>query len=309
MSLHSDIALSVILCTHNPNPDRMQQCIQGLKSQSLPLDQWEIVVVDNLSKTPVNSGYDFGWHPHSKVVVEPTLGLTPARLRGFNESQGEILVLVDDDNVLQSDYLERALAIARSKPFLGAWGGSCEAQFESPPPAWTERYWGCLAIREIVADRWSNEPRNVGTLPIGAGMCVRRCVATQYSKTIADGKRLIQLDRTGASLLSGGDQDLAACSTDVGLGAGVVTGLRLKHIIPPGRLEAGYLSKLMEGIAFSGTVLDFVYGIQPARDSLPRRVKEAVQLLRCPAPHRSILRATFRGRRKALQYIEENAAR
>ena len=40
------------------------------------------------------------------------LGLTPARLRGIRESRGELLVFVDDDNVLERDYLEVALALA-----------------------------------------------------------------------------------------------------------------------------------------------------------------------------------------------------
>ena len=297
---------SVILCTHNPNPARMLRCLEGLKAQTLPNELWELVVVDNRSATPVEKQFDFHWHPNARVVIEQKLGLTPARLCGISESSGDILVLVDDDNVLHPDYLEKAVAIAGTKTFLGAWGGSCEAVFESPPPAWTERYWGCLAIREIAEDRWSNEPRNVGTLPIGAGMCVRRSVALHYKNIIESGKRLIQLDRTGNSLLSGGDQDLAACSTELGLGSGVLTGLRLQHIIPSGRLEAEYLCKLMEGIAFSGTLLDFTYGTRPPRDTWIRRLKEAIRLAQCKNPHRRILLATFRGQRNARKYIAEH---
>ena len=54
-----------------------------------------------------------GWHPHHLELLENEPGLTAARVRGINESEGELLVFVDDDNLLADDYLERAVEIAR----------------------------------------------------------------------------------------------------------------------------------------------------------------------------------------------------
>ena len=61
--------------------------------------------------------------PSVRVVREDKLGLTHARVRGFQEAQGEIVVMVDDDNVLKPDYLERAIKILEKYPQLGAVGG------------------------------------------------------------------------------------------------------------------------------------------------------------------------------------------
>ena len=166
--------ISVIICTHNPRRKYFSRVVDALRKQTLPHEQWEIVVVDNFSQEPVSTAYDFSWHAHARVVREGKLGLTPARLRGIREAKGELLVFVDDDNVLDSDFLEVALRVSHERPYLGSWSGQCRPGFEEPPPEWTRRYWGNLVIREFDGDRWSNLPRLPDTMPCGAGLCVRR---------------------------------------------------------------------------------------------------------------------------------------
>src|SRR4051812_93219 len=97
--------ISVVLCTHNPRPDFLARTLGSLRAQNLALSQWELVIVDNHSANPLSSLVDLSWHPNGRIIREDELGLTPARLRGIAETHGEILVFVDDDNVLQSDYL------------------------------------------------------------------------------------------------------------------------------------------------------------------------------------------------------------
>lgn len=66
--------LSVILCTHNPRPDYIQRVVAALRAQTLGVDQWELLVVDNASTVPVSSLVDLSWHPHGRHVVEPEWG-------------------------------------------------------------------------------------------------------------------------------------------------------------------------------------------------------------------------------------------
>jgi len=112
--------LSVIICTHNPRPDYFERCLGALKAQTLPWNQWELIVVDNRSDKPVATRIDLSWHRNSRIVREERLGLTPARLCGIQSSKAELLVFVDDDNVLDHDFLEEVLRVADEKPFLGA---------------------------------------------------------------------------------------------------------------------------------------------------------------------------------------------
>jgi len=279
------------------------KCLEALRSQTLTLSSWELVIVDNRSDTPLAERMDLAWHPGARIVREETLGLTPARLRGIRESKGDLLIFVDDDNVLDGDFLETAQRTMEERPFLGSWSGQCRPRFEETPPEWTRRYWGNLCIREFEHDVWSNLPRLVDTMPCGAGLCVRRGVAISYLHVHESGKRAVQFDRAGASLMSGGDNDLAVCACALGLGVGLVASLRLTHLIPPGRLTVDYLERLAEGIHYSSALLDSEYGIRANRRTALGRTADLIRIMRLRGPHRRILRAAFRGRDRAVQEI------
>ena len=295
--------LSVIVCTHNPRSDYFLWCVDALRSQSLTPTNWELLVVDNRSDEPVADRFNFSWHPAARVIRIETVGLTPARLCGIRESQGDLLVFVDDDNLLDPDFLETALAIAREKPFLGAWSGQCRPQFEEPPPEWTRRYWGNLVIREFDKDVWSNLSRLPETMPLGAGLCVRREVALFYLALHESGKRSFQFDRNATSLLSGGDNDLAGCACDIGLGVGLVASLKLTHLIRSERLMEDYLARLSEGIYFSAVVLAHLRSSSSELKRYRVRWHERVRALLARGPHRKIRLASLRGRQRGLEFI------
>jgi len=297
--------LSVVICTHNPRRDYFQRCLDGLKCQTLPYENWELIVIDNRSDEPVGSWVDPSWHPIARIVREEKLGLTPARLRGIHECKGDPLVFVDDDNVLDPAFLETTVKIAGEKQFLGAWSGQCRPEFEQPPPEWTRRYWGLLAIREFERDSWSNLPHLTETLPIGAGLCVRREVALHYLHLHDSGQRSFQTDRTGRLLFSCGDHDLAACACDVGLGTGSLAALKLTHLMRPERFTAEYLARLFEGTSYSGAIVNYFRGLRPVRRSALRRLVDFIRLMRLKEPHRGILKAESRGRARAAEYLSK----
>ena len=297
--------VSVITCTHNPRRDYLDLVIDGLRAQTADLCNWEYLVIDNASDPDRRPSVDLSWHPHTRIVREEKLGLTAARLRGIVESQGTILVFVDDDNVLAPDYLDHVIQIADHKPFIGAWSGQCLPQFEKAPPEWTRRYWGNLVIREFANDVWSNLPRLDLTMPCGAGLCVRRVVANRYVHLHESGQRKFQFDRTGNSLLSGGDNDLAACACDVGLGVGLFHSLKLTHLIPSERLSVDYLSRLAEGIQFSSILLDAAREGAPPPASLSGWMADQLRLIRLRGPHRTIRKAVYRGRSRARRHLQD----
>lgn len=295
--------LSVVICTHNPRLDYLSKCLDALQSQTLPTGCWELCIVDNRSSELLAHRIDLSWHANARILREDALGLTPARLRGIRESRGDLLVFVDDDNVLDPDFLEMALRVMNERPFLGSWSGQCHPAFEEPPPEWTRRYWGNLVIREFEHDVWSNLPRLPESMPCGAGLCVRRNVALHYSDLHDSGKRSFQLDRSGNSLLSGGDNDLAACACDLGLGVGLVASLSLTHLISPDRLTEDYLVRLSEAILFSAVVLDHFRSSSAGLASQRVRWHEPMRALFARGPHRRIQFACLRGRRRGLGLV------
>ncbi|HZZ89659.1 MAG TPA: glycosyltransferase family A protein [Caulobacteraceae bacterium] len=299
----SEPEISVVICTHDPRTDYLDRTLAALRAQTLSLERWELLLIDNVCETPLAGRIDLGWHCAARIVREDTLGLTPARLRGIEEAAAPLLVFVDDDNVLALDYLEVALRVAAEKPFLGAWSGASVPEFDADPPAWMRRYWGHLALRQPERDLWSNLPREAETLPCGAGLCVRAEVARHYLMLNRSGKRRFQLDRTGKSLISGGDQDLAVCACDLGLGVGVVAALRLTHLIPAVRLTLDYHARLAEGIHFS----DVLIAASRGYDLRDYRVRwtQVVRAMMAPGPHRRVQFACLTGRRRGLAYVAQ----
>jgi glycosyltransferase involved in cell wall biosynthesis len=151
--------ISVVICTHNPRSDYLQRVLSALKEQTFPKKEWELVLVDNASTLPLAGQWDLSWHPQSRIVLENTTGLTHARLCGIQNTSGELIVFVDDDNLLAPDYLENALDITKRLPCLGVFNGSIVGEFETPPPESVKFLLPQMAVREIHRDGGASRDR------------------------------------------------------------------------------------------------------------------------------------------------------
>ena len=246
--------ISVHICSHNPRADYLRRTLDGLKVQSLPVDRWELLLVDNASTTETAKTANLSWHPNARYILEPELGKTNALLIAVRSSQAAIMVTVDDDNILAPDYLEKALEIGAKYPVLGAWGGQLIPEFEEQPAEWTKKHWSTLAIRTFNEDRWSNLGESTGCVPVGAGMCTRREVALRYVANIEMSPIARQMDRRGKGLdgLGGtGDTQMALTSFEFGWGTGIFHELKAIHLMPKERLTEDYIAGRAEGGAFS----------------------------------------------------------
>ena len=253
---------TVILCTYNPKKEILARTIEGLKRQSLNTDGWELVLVDNNSSNLFRKDLDLSWHTNSKIIIEKQQGLTHARIAGMKNATSDIYIFVDDDNVLDSNYLTNAIKIGDTHSFLGAWGGKSVGDFEIEPPKWfTQKHYEMLAIRDVKRDIWSNKYFDNSTNPIGAGLVIRSNVGKAYIEAQEDGNNQPILDRNGNSLLSGGDNDIVFTAINLGYGSGCFKNLRLTHIIPKDRLTVTYIIKLTEAMALSNVLLYYKYGL------------------------------------------------
>lgn len=249
--------LSVVLCTHNPRADFLGRTLGALRRQSLPPAQWELVLIDNASTPRVEGRADLHGFASARIVVEPRLGLTPARLRGIAESRGTATVFVDDDNVLESTYLTEAALLLSQEPEVGVAGGRVLPSLEQPAPPWTQPFLGNLAIADhgpspLRSGTWLGPVRHYPSFaPVGAGLVARREVLKAYAASVASDPTRQTLDRRGDNLASGGDNDIVMTALACGWRAAYEPSLRLEHIIPPSRLTRGYLARLNYAIARS----------------------------------------------------------
>jgi glycosyltransferase involved in cell wall biosynthesis len=247
--------LSVIICTHNPRPEYLSRALEALRAQTLSFAQWELLILDNASNPAIETLIKITWHQNARILVEPELGKNAALSRGILHSTGALLVIVDDDNVLDPDYLTNAVEIYEDYPFLGAFGGSIEGEFEVDPPLSIMPYMEGLAIRRTVRDHWSNAKKWSEATPFGAGMCVRREVAELYLERVRNDGIRFSLGRKGASLGAGEDTDMAWTSFSLNKGTGCFARLRLTHLISKDRLTESYVERLYTGLAYADEIL------------------------------------------------------
>ncbi len=240
------ISISAITCTRNPRPDYLSRVLDALKAQTLPKEQWELLLIDNASKESLTGSWDLSWHPHSRHIREDELGLTPARLRGIAEAKGNLLVFIDDDNVLAPVYLEKAAAIFASNSHIKVFGaGILEPEFEEEPAAILRPWLGMLGIRVVSRPAWTNNVADYFCTPWGAGLCVPRQIATLYSQCVRELQTSEVLDRHGESLFCGGDDLFSWLSVGNDSGYGIFPELRITHLISAGRVQQEYIVRLV----------------------------------------------------------------
>jgi len=249
--------VTVVVCTHNPRPDYFARVLDGLRRQTLPQTQWELLVVDNASRHVLASRWDMSWHPNSRHLQESELGLVWARRRGIQQASGALIVFVDDDNVLDETYLAEAFKIHCQWPSLGVWGsGSIRGDFEKEPPESIPELRPWLALRELPHPRWGNVAWSDDAIPWGAGLCVRKEVALAYAE-ICERSGIQIVGRQGKSLLSADDREISLLCCSHGLGIGIFPELGLTHLIPEHRLSKEYFLRLVEGTYVSNFLLDY----------------------------------------------------
>jgi glycosyltransferase involved in cell wall biosynthesis len=303
--------VSVIICTRNPGSDSLGRVLGSLKTQTLELKNWELLLIDNASDRVLADSWNLAWHPHARHVRENATGLTRARLRGIQETSSSLIVFIDDDNVLAPDFLEQALALMDRHPYLGVWGaGVLEPEFEAAPPPELASRLHMLALRSVSTAVWSSNPQDHTCIPWGAGLCVRRCVAQEYERLIARLNVTELVDRRGSQLFAGGDDLFSWAATSLGLGFGIFPELQIRHLIPLVRLRRSYFIKLTHDHAFSHGVLRYLLlGKEPHRADAYWYLRILLHWIRHGRYSAQCQLAVTRGNNAARRFITECGVR
>lgn len=262
------IEVSVIIHTLNPRLDYLRRTLDALRAQTLDLQAWELLIVDNGSREPVAGRVELNWHPQARCVREERTGAAWARLRGLRErTPGTLVVFIDDDNLPALDYLAQALVIAAGWPMLGAWGGRIEGVYEEEPPAWLREWEHHLAVRPCERPQWSGFV-DERSMPVGAGLCVRPEVAAAYVARSESDPDFARFGRRPGRNVSGDDQYLCFCAQDLGLGVGRFPLLVLRHLIPAQRTRPESFLKTVRGNYHGMALLQAVRGVKGLRTRL-----------------------------------------
>lgn len=116
----------------------IEACLSSLTSQEIPAD--EIIVVNNNSK---DKTVDIAKKFHVKIVTEKEQGMIPARNRGFNEAQYEIIAQTDADTIVPPDWIKKIKKHFQDKKLVGLSG---PGDFYEVPEILPAPQWGAMKI-------------------------------------------------------------------------------------------------------------------------------------------------------------------
>ncbi|RBP13770.1 hypothetical protein DFR50_11132 [Roseiarcus fermentans] len=122
-----DPAVSVIIPHYN-DLKNLERCIGLLAAQTLPRDQFEVVVADNNSRCGLEAVRRV-CGAFARVVPAPIQGAGPARNAAVAASRGAVLAFIDSDCRPTSTWLERGLAALTKAPLVG---GRVDVDYEDP---------------------------------------------------------------------------------------------------------------------------------------------------------------------------------
>jgi glycosyltransferase involved in cell wall biosynthesis len=269
--------VSVVLCCHN-SAQRLPRTLEHLAAQQVdPGLRWEIVVIDNASTDGTGYVARASWPATApqilRIVREPRMGLSFARERGLREARFDVVTFVDDDNWVESGWVEVAADVMARHPEAGACGGLITAAYQAEPPVWAERFIRRYAVGTQGDDGDITDTR--GWL-WGAGIVVRK---SAWQQLLDDGYHTMLDGRHGSKLTAGDDAEMCSALRLAGWRLRYDSRLRMQHFIPANRLTWTYLRGLYRGFGAADPGLTiYRYALEGARDGLRHRLKRMWQL-------------------------------
>jgi glycosyltransferase involved in cell wall biosynthesis len=246
------IRISAIICTHN-RAAYLIKAIQSLVSQTLPKEQYEIIVVDNGSidetKAIVEGFENFG---NQRYIYEPILGLSQARNTGWRNAKGQYVAFLDDDAIACPEWLERIIdAFETVEPRPGSVGGKITLIWEAERPAWLSRHLeGTLGYLD-----WGNSPMflSEGYQWLGGGN-----VAYPREVLKEVGGFSTSLQRKAGDLMSNAEVLLKRYLEGQGLGNYYDPGICVQHHVVAERLVKRWFYRRYYWQGISSTIMKYL---------------------------------------------------
>lgn len=249
----SSSTITIAVCTHSPD-DAVFGRVLGAACRHLDDPSvLEVLVVDNNSTPPLAERDAVTKFP-VRLIEQPVTGLTAAREAAIRATEGDIIVFIDDDNILDEDYLDAVQAEFVADDRIGVVGGRIVPEYEASPPSWFDAFEGSLAIRRPLDRTVVTRPPWTEAFPVGAGLAIRREIALEYLRDSTEVQRI--QGRRGTALSSGEDLDLDLFALSRGWKLVAINRSGLTHVIPSNRCTADYLVRLAKANAVSGYQLD-----------------------------------------------------
>ena len=229
--------ISIVVCTYNRCGTLRRMLESYVAMAGRDAVAHELLVIDNNSPDKTREVVEsFSTIETVRYVFEAKQGLSHARSRGVAESSGEIIAFLDDDVLLDVDWLTQ-LRACFDQTGADVVGGRAELVLEAEAPEWFGPYFRrWLSEVELGNER---KPSPDGDGLFGLNLAFRK------SKLLACGGFDGTLGRTGDVLLSGEDTETIRAILRDGGKVYYEPGAKVGHLIGAERLEWGYFERLI----------------------------------------------------------------
>lgn len=130
---------SIVIPTYN-RPERLLNCLRAIAQLDYPRDRFEVIVVDDGSKTPLDEAVaPLRDRIDLKLIRQENAGPATARNRGAAEAQGEFLAFTDDDCQPTADWLTQFAASFATSPQAMLGGKTINALSTNPYSAASQK--------------------------------------------------------------------------------------------------------------------------------------------------------------------------
>ncbi len=243
--------ITAAICTYR-RYDLLAGAVGSLVRQSLPAEDFRIVVVDNSPDAAVSAEHAGRWadRPNLLWLHERTAGLSHARNVATAATETPLIAFLDDDAVADEDWLEALLeAYETLGPPAHIVGGRVRPRFGAKRPAWlNDRLTAYLSVCDFGDDIHFLQP---GEWVVGANISYRT------ERLRLAGGFSVALGRVGdgAALMSNDELEVADRIHAAGGLTGYTPRAEVEHFVPAERLTQDWFRRRIAWQAVS----DFVH--------------------------------------------------
>lgn len=238
--------ITIAICTYN-RADYLRDTLNDLRNQTALDDRTEIIVINNNSDDHTNKVCnDFDKRNPNiqfRAIKELNQGLSFARNRAVEESEGEAILYIDDDVILPDNFVETLHQYSEAHNTVKAAGGRIQVSFDGEDPDWIPEQLMPMFGHHDLGKKDCKYPAS--NFPRGGNMFIRKEVFHKY------GLYDTSLGRIGKSLLGSEEKAFFDRLKQNGEELMYWSGLFLWHRIGDERLREDFLKKQSVGIGVS----------------------------------------------------------
>jgi glucosyl-dolichyl phosphate glucuronosyltransferase len=240
------VLVTVAICTRNRSR-ALERTLRSLAAIAIPASlQWEVLVVDNCSEDDTMTIIANNSHVLPlRIVAETRVGLSHARNAAIANARGDYILWIDDDVLVDPEWLRAYHDAFRAWPGAAFFGGPIVPAFEGAPPRWLQ-----LAVPHVdnayAARDLGSSPVELtrDTLPFGANFAVRTDEQRRYPFDP-------ELGRRDNALSAGEEWAVLEAMLAGGASGRWVPGARVQHVISAERQTVRYLRRYYVGNGMS----------------------------------------------------------